>query len=58
MQNTHYPIPRQECASQRIRDQEEKDTQTSPRLQAEQQAKEQCQNFQTNQLIQATTQTK
>ena len=47
MQSEHYPIHRQECQSQRIRDQVEMDTQIGHRLQAEEQANEQYQFSQT-----------
>ena len=46
-QSEQYPIPRQECPSQRIREQKEMDAQITCRLQVEEQSKEQCQNFHT-----------
>ena len=42
MKSAHYPIPRQKCPSQRIQDQMRMDAQIAHRLQAKEQAKEQC----------------
>ena len=50
-QREQYPIPKQECPSQRIRDPVEMDAQIAHTLQAEEQAKEQCQSFQRDRQV-------
>ena len=47
MQSIQYSIPKQECPSQRISDKVGMDIQTVCWLQTNEQAREQCQNFQT-----------